>query len=109
MVKVKPPLFGAAQNVAKALEGNTGAVKPQLVLLAFKRSQLLERPPFTERGPETASVKTEAGLAMMAAHHAQLRGREATSQSCVDTEETKKERYVPNIILTFHQKSYFIF
>lgn len=59
MVKHKPPVFGAAQGVAKVLEDKIGAVKPQPARLAFKRPQLLERKPptpHTGSGPETHSL-----------------------------------------------------
>lgn len=59
MVKLKPPLFGAAHDEAKVLEDKIGTVKPQPDLLAFKRPQLLERKPptpHTGRGPETRSL-----------------------------------------------------
>lgn len=98
MVKVKPPLFGAAQNVAKALEDYIGAVKPQPVFARFRKTTAIrQKTSCTGSGPETASVMTDTGLAMVASHHAQL-SMESASRSCVDTgpkKGTEKERCVP--------------
>lgn len=75
MVKHKPPMFGAAQGVAKVLEDKIAAVKPQLAPLAFKRPQLLERKTsnstYRKWTRNSVSVLMDAGL-VLGAHRAQL-------------------------------------
>lgn len=92
--------------MAKALEDNTGAVKPQPVLSRFQKIMASrEKTSCCGSGP----VLMEAGLATIAVYHAQLRGLESDSQHCVDARPKKgaeKETCIPNIILTFHQKSF---